>query len=129
MPYDFVPPSDKTRAGQTAYFDGVAAEDSVCRDYLARGYSLIAQRWRGRCGEIDLIFKGRFEYVFVEVKKAKTLDLAATRLSDRQLWRIARSAEDYLANTLKDPFAMMRLDLAMADQQGDLRILEGLSLY
>ena len=101
----------------------------MSRDYLSRGYSLVAQRWCGRCGEVDLIFKSQSEYVFVEVKKAKTLDIAATRLSDRQLWRIARSAEDYLANTLNDPFAVMRLDLAMVDQQGDLRILEGLSLY
>lgn len=129
MPFDIAPSAEKTRAGQIAYFDGVAAEDTVCRDYRARGYSLIAQRWRGQCGEIDLIFKDHSEYVFVEVKKAKTLDIAATRLSERQLWRIARSAEDYLAHTLKDPFEMMRLDLAMVDQKGDLRILEGLSLY
>ena len=85
-------------------------------------------RWRGRAGEIDLIFRQGAEYVFVEVKKARSLDIAATRLSERQLWRIARSAEDYLANTLNKPFSVMRLDLAMVDGTGRVDVLENLTL-
>lgn len=119
----------KTLAGRQAYQDGRAAEDAVCRDYLSRGYSLVADRWRGRCGEIDLIFRRDTGYVFVEVKKAKSLEIAATRLSERQLWRIARSAEDYLANTLGAPWLPMRLDLAMVDRRGQVAVLENLWLF
>lgn len=98
------------------------------RDYLARGYTLVAERWRGRCGEVDLIFQGANDLIFVEVKKAKTLDLAATRLSQRQLWRIARSAEDYIGTIAGDPMTPMRLDFAMVDAMGEVSILENLML-
>ena len=58
MPFDFLPQDARELAGRTAYEDGLAAEVIALRDYLARGYRLVAQRWRGRCGEIDLIFEG-----------------------------------------------------------------------
>lgn len=128
MPFDHAPDVQRSLDGQTAYYDGLAAEDAVLNDYLFRGYSLVAKRWRGRCGEIDLIFKGQGELIFVEVKKAKTLDLAAARLSDRQLWRIARSAEDYIGTIADDPMTPMRLDLAMVHGLGQISVLENLML-
>lgn len=128
MPLDLDAESAKRLAGQKAYLDGQTAEDIVSRHYMSRGYALVETRWRGRAGEIDLIFRQGAEYVFVEVKKARSLDIAATRLSERQLWRIARSAEDYLANTLNKPFSVMRLDLAMVDGTGRVDVLENLTL-
>ncbi len=129
MPFDFLPGDARELAGRTAYEDGLAAEDIVLRDYLSRGYRPVAQRWRGRCGEIDLIFEGDAEFVFVEVKKARSLELAATRLTDRQLWRIARSAEDYIGTETADPLTPMRLDLATVDAMGQTAVLENLTLY
>lgn len=129
MPFDFAPESQRSSIGQTAYQDGLAAEDAVRRDYLARGYSLVQQRWRGRCGEIDLILRGEDGFVFVEVKKARTLDQAARRLSERQLWRIARSAEDFVGRVADDPLTPMRLDLATVDGSGRISVLENLCLY
>ncbi len=129
MPFDLAPETQRASVGQTAYQDGLAAEDIILRDYLGRGYRLVAQRWRGRCGEIDLILRGDDGLIFVEVKKAKTLDIAATRLSQRQLWRIARSAEDYVGRVADDPFTPIRLDLAMVDGSGRTSVLENLSLY
>ncbi len=115
-------------AGRTAYQDGLAAEDIVLRTYRSRGYQLVDQRWRGRCGEIDLIFSGNDELIFVEVKKARSSDIAAERLSDRQLWRIARSAEDYIGTVAADPMTPMRLDLATVDANGRVAVLENLTL-
>ena len=129
MPFDFAPEVRRSSIGQVAYQDGLAAEDAVCRDYLARGYRLGQKRWRGRCGEIDLIFRGGDGFVFVEVKKARTLDQAAQRLSERQLWRIARSAEDYVGRVAEDPLTPMRLDLATVDGSGRISVLENLCLY
>ncbi|MCG6883473.1 MAG: YraN family protein [Silicimonas sp.] len=128
MPFDFAPDISRSATGLTAYHDGLAAEDSVAHDYRSRGYNPVAQRWRGRCGEIDLIFERAGEYVFVEVKKARTLDIAASRLTPRQLGRIARSAEDYIGSVAPDPLTPMRLDLAMVDQSGKVAILENLML-
>lgn len=122
------PTAQRSLAGRSAYEGGLAAEDCVLRDYVSRGYRLLAKRWRGRCGEIDLIFETGGVYVFVEVKKAATHDIASTRLSDQQLWRIARSAEDYIGSHAPDPLTPMRLDLAMVDAQGRLDILENLML-
>ena len=129
MPFDSAPDQSRTHIGRTAYEDGLAAEDIACRDYLSRGYRLVRQRWRGRCGEIDLIFEAAGELIFVEVKKARSLDVAVTRLSERQLWRIARSAEDYIGTTAPDPMTPMRLDLATVDAIGQLSVLENLTLY
>ncbi len=128
IPFDQVP-DPRTLRGLTSYNDGLAAEDIVSRDYLSRGYRLVAQRWRGRCGEIDLIFQGTGELIFVEVKKARSFDIAATRLSQKQLLRIAHSAEDYIGTVAENPLTPMRLDFAMVDDRGDISILENLTLY
>ncbi len=129
MPFDFAPEPEKCRAGRQAYLNGLAAEDVACRAYRARGFALVAQRWRGRCGEIDLIFDGPDELVFVEVKKARTHDDAKARLSQRQLERIAHSASDYIATETDTPLRPMRLDLAMVDDTGAVATLENLTLY
>ena len=81
--------AQRSLAGRSAYEGGLAAEDCALRDYVSRGYKLLARRWRGQGGEIDLIFESAEAYVFVEVKKAATHDIASTRLSQKQLWRIA----------------------------------------
>lgn len=128
MPLDFAHQERRALAGRTAYEDGLAAEDIVLRDYLSRGYRLVRRRWRGRCGEIDLIFRATEELIFVEVKKARSLEIAATRLGERQLLRIARSAEDYIG-TQADPLTPMRLDLATVDGSGQVAVLENLTLY
>ena len=55
-------------SGKTAYLAGLSAEDQVARLYETHGYHLRARRWRGRGGEIDLIFEKSGEITFVEVK-------------------------------------------------------------
>ena len=57
-------------SGKTAYLAGLSAEDQVARLYETHGYHLRARRWRGRGGEIDLIFEKSGEITFVEVKKS-----------------------------------------------------------
>ena len=128
MPFDFAPDTTRSQTGRTAYHDGLAAEDTVADAYSARGYRPVARRWRGRCGEIDLIFDNGVELVFVEVKKARSFDAAAARLTARQLNRIALSATDYIGNIAPDPLTPMRLDLAMVNAAGQVSILENLRL-
>lgn len=137
MPFDFIPQGPtrptptpaKRRAGKMAYLSGLAAEDSVARHYQNLGYRVLETRWRGICGEIDLILSGANGFVFVEVKKSRTFDEAAERMTFRQLHRIAKSAEDYVGNHTSDPFVITRLDLAMVNGQGQIKLLENLTLY
>lgn len=129
MPFDFAPQDAQVFQGQTAFQDGLAAEEIVANEYVDRGYRLLEQRWRGRGGEIDLVFKSNDGFVFVEVKKARTHDLAAERLSVRQLGRIAQSAEDYAIRVRDDPFAEMRFDLATVDSVGSVDVRENLTFY
>ena len=60
--------------GALAYQAGLSAEAQVAADYAARGYRPLATRWRGRCGEIDLVLADGAGLVFVEVKKSRSFD-------------------------------------------------------
>lgn len=134
MPFDLPHTEDaatlrrKTR-GALAYQSGLQAEQAVCADYLARGHRLCEKRWRGRAGEIDLIFEQSGTYIFVEVKSSSTLARAAQSLSARQLARICASAEDYISHTAKGFLTDMRVDVALVDQMGALEIHENASMW
>ncbi|MDA3857338.1 MAG: YraN family protein [Roseovarius sp.] len=110
--------------GQRAYLSGQAAEQSVIRAYAARGLSVLQSRWRGQGGEIDLILRDAEEYVFCEVKKAATLDLAIARLRPAQARRIVEAASEYLGQTPEGQLASVRFDLAAVDGSGAVEIIE-----
>ena len=42
-------------SGQVSYLSGVSAEDQVARRYARTGHVILARRWRGRAGELDLV--------------------------------------------------------------------------
>ena len=120
---------DRQRArGALAYLSGVRAEEAVSADYVARHYRLCETRWRGRAGEIDLIFEKHGAYVFVEVKSSKTHARAAESLSARQFTRICDSATDYIAQTPRGFLTDMRIDVALVDERGHIDILENASI-
>lgn len=110
--------------GQTAFSAGRMGEDSVLRDYLARGYAFIASRWRGASGEIDLILQRDNEYVFVEVKKSSHHSYAAERIDRRQMDRICRAALEFCANLAQGHSTLMRFDAALVDQTGRVAVIE-----
>lgn len=112
------------RQGQGAYHSGAAAEAQVLRHYLRAGLSVIAQRWRGKGGEIDLIARQGERYVFVEVKASRDLATAATRLSLRQMRRLAAAAEEFLGTVTGGLGNDLRFDVALVDGQGRIDILE-----
>jgi putative endonuclease len=114
--------------GALAYQSGLQAEDAVCADYLARGYLLTETRWRGRAGEIDLIFTKDDAYFFVEVKSSSTHAQAVQSLSARQLARVCASAEDYISQTPKGFLTDMQIDVALVDSSGMLEILENVTI-
>jgi len=60
---------NKKLMGKTANLAGANAEFQVAADYAHRGHSLAAQRWRGKAGEIDLIFKDGDQVVLLRSKR------------------------------------------------------------
>ena len=125
MPFDL--PSIEHQRGLANYYAGLAAETSVELDYVASGATLLERRWRGKGGEIDLIFCDSDELVFVEVKKSKSFARAAESLSHRQLSRICRAAEEYLTTQALGSLTPMRIDVALTDETGDIDILRNVT--
>ena len=90
-------------SGSTSYHAGRVAEDRVCDAYLNQGYHLLARRWRGRSGEIDLVLESDGQVVFVEVKLKKTNEEALTEfntadqgISEIEQCHMIAGAFDYL---------------------------------
>lgn len=112
--------------GLVGYHAGLAAEDVVERGYLHRDCPVIARRWRGAGGEIDLILRNcdGGGVIFVEVKKSKSFARASTRLGRRQMDRICVSASEFLAGEPKGQLTDVRFDLAMVDGAGQVQIIE-----
>lgn len=114
----------KQRRGQTSYYAGVAAEDSVALAYSRSGRPIIASRWRGSSGEIDLVAQDGDGVVFIEVKKSRTHARAASRLTRRQMDRIYGAGSEFLATQPRGQLTDVRFDLALVDDTGRVDVIE-----
>jgi len=83
-------------AKQKAEARGRRAEWWACWYLRAKGYRILAKRFRSNRGEIDLIAKRGGTMVFVEVKARKTVDDAAWSIAYKQRRRIEAAAQDWL---------------------------------
>lgn len=106
------------------YQAGLAAEDAVANDYCARGYRLMHKRWRGKRGELDLIFQLDAGFVIVEVKQAKTCDAAMARITPQKMAHIHAATQEFLATCPNGDLTDLRFDVALVDQTGQFEILE-----
>ncbi|MEM7487971.1 MAG: YraN family protein [Pseudomonadota bacterium] len=111
-------------SGSVSYHAGLAAEDGVARLYGDRGRPVLARRWRGRGGEIDVIARDGAETVFIEVKKADTHDAAAHRVSDRQVRRLFDCAGEYMGTLPDGMNSQVRFDVALVDAAGRIEVIE-----
>lgn len=87
-------PLDAKRAEERA---GRRAEAVAAMMLRLKGYRVLAQRFRGLRGEVDLIARRGSVVVFVEVKRRPSLTVAAESVSPRQRARIAAAAEEFIA--------------------------------
>ncbi len=110
-------------SGQTSYHAGLAAEDSVARNYERQGMQVLARRWRGQAGEIDLIVGDSARILFVEVKKSRSFERAAERLNQHQIQRIFATASEFLETQPNGQLTDCQFDVALVDSTGDVRIL------
>jgi putative endonuclease len=82
---------------QIAFRTGISAEGRAALVLIAKGFRILARRWRSPVGEIDIIARRRNLLVFVEVKAREKLDDAAWSVTERQRARIVAAAQAWLA--------------------------------
>ena len=87
--------ADPARAG--AEKRGRRAEHLALWYLRAKGYRLLARRFRTPLGEIDLVMRHRRAIVFVEVKHRAHESEALDAVTVRSRKRIARAAQYWLA--------------------------------
>jgi putative endonuclease len=114
----------RVRRGRVAALSGRAAEAGVARHYTASGRPVVAERWRGAAGEIDLVVREGARVVFVEVKAAQSFEAAAHRLGRRQMDRLCAAAEEFVGQEPAGLLTEMRFDLALVDGSGQVRVIE-----
>ena len=79
-----------------AFRTGLSAESRAAAYLMAKGYRILAKRFRTPYGEIDLVAKKRNLLAFVEVKARGSLDEAAYAVTPRQQQRIIDAAQGWL---------------------------------
>lgn len=92
-------PSDTARRG--AWRRGWRAESAAALALRLKGYRILARRFRGPGGEIDLVARRGDTLAIVEVKTRADPDAALTAVTPRQRARVERAARAVLA-TLPD---------------------------
>ena len=98
---------------QVAFRFGLSAESRAAAYLIAKGFRILARRWKSPVGEIDIVARRRHLLVFVEVKARERLDDAAWSVTDRQRARIVAAAEAYLARLADETIRDIRFDAVL----------------
>src|SRR5215207_4690061 len=82
------PPAAPRQERLIAFRFGLSAESRAAAYLVAKGYRIVARRYRSPVGEIDIVARRRNTLIFVEVKARARLDDAAEAVIVRQQRRI-----------------------------------------
>src|SRR3979411_3431459 len=85
-----------------AFRPGLSAESRAAAFLMAKGYRILAKRFRTPYGEIDIVARKRSLIVFIEVKARASLDEAADAVTPRQQARIIDDAQAWLMEHPQD---------------------------
>jgi putative endonuclease len=96
-----------------AFRFGLSAESRAAALLIAKGYRILARRFRTPLGEIDIVARRRGVLVFVEVKARDSFDAAAEAIGKRQQSRIIAAAQLWLAGHPEDAMRDMRFDVVL----------------
>jgi putative endonuclease len=120
MPTDGSRPRPRTAAArlpdaprperQVAFRLGLSAESRAAAYLVAKGFRILARRWKSPVGELDIVARRRALLVFVEVKARERLDDAAWSVTPRQRARIIAAAEAWLAQFPDERIRDIRFD-------------------
>lgn len=96
-----------------AFRVGLSAESRAAALLLAKGYRIVARRFRTPVGEVDIVARRGRALIFVEVKARSRLDDAAWSVLPRQQRRIAAAAGAWLAEHADDIDCHIRFDVVL----------------
>ncbi len=103
------PSSKRVAAFQT----GISAESRACYYLFAKGYKILARRFKTPYGEIDVVARRRNLLAFIEVKARAKLDDAAYSVTQKQQQRIIAAAQVWLADHEEHANFDMRFDVVL----------------
>jgi putative endonuclease len=92
---------------------GLSAESRAAMFLIAKGYRIVARRWKTPVDEIDIVARRRRALVFVEVKARASADAAAEAVTERTKRRIVAAAELWLAHRPDDAECEIRFDVML----------------
>jgi putative endonuclease len=98
---------------QVAFRTGISAESRAAALLIAKGFRILARRYRTPVGEIDIVAGRRKLLIFVEVKARGKFDDAAWSVTDRQRARIVAAAEAWLAANSHPAIEDIRFDAVL----------------
>ena len=96
-----------------AFRTGLSAESKAAAYLMAKGYRMLAKRFRTPYGEIDLVAKKRNLVAFIEVKARASLDDAAYAVTPRQQRRIIDAAQAWLMDHPEHAEFELRFDVIL----------------
>jgi putative endonuclease len=94
-----------------AFQRGLSAESRAALLLIAKGYRILARRWKTPFGEIDIVARRRRGLVFVEVKARGSVDEAVEAVTERTKRRIVGAAELWLARHPQRANGEIRFDV------------------
>jgi putative endonuclease len=115
-------PSDETKRQdlkrqdprrQIAFRTWISAESRAAAFLIAKGFRIVARRFKSPVGEIDIVARRRTLLIFVEVKARPNLEEAAWSVTERQRGRIIAAAEAWLARYPDDRIRDIRFDAVL----------------
>jgi len=107
-------PSQRPRRERVAAFRlGLSAESRAAMFLIAKGYRIVARRWKTPFGETDIVARRRRALVFVEVKARDRADEAAEAVTERTKRRIVAAAELWFAHHPDDIERDIRFDVML----------------
>ena len=96
---------------RVAFRFGLSAKSRAAALLIAKGYRILARRFRTPLDKIDIVARRRGVLVFVEVKARASFDSVAEAIGNRQQRRIIAAAEQWLAGHPDDAMHDIRFDI------------------
>src|SRR6201991_1708466 len=107
------PAKSASPARVAAFRTGLSAEARAGAYLMAKGYRILAKRFRTPYGEIDIVARRRNLLAFVEVKARASLDEAAYAVTPRNQRRIIDAAQAWLMTHPEHADFELRFDVVL----------------
>ncbi len=98
------------------YQYGVEAELAAINFLQKKDYKIIAQRYKTKLGEVDIVAEIEQTLVFIEVKARKSQELIEAMLRKNQINRIRNAARFFLAKNIKYQNHDVRFDFILFEK-------------